>query len=233
MRQPPISSSNALAVSVPTIDALQVLPLAPIVFIVDDDLSVCEMLEAIIGDAGWRSRTLATATALASEPGATVPSCLILGVSSDDHEGIRQQERLAVERGETPVVCIAEIADVSTTVRVMRAGAVDVLTRPVQPEHLRGAIRHALGRSETMLRHFQEIRVLRDRYASLKPRERQVMGLVVSGLLNKQVGGELGISENTVKVHRSRMMHKMNARSLAGLVKVAGRLKVGPFGEAH
>ena len=233
MRQSPLSSPNAPAVAVPAIDAPQVLPSAPIVFIADDDPSVCAMLEAIVGDAGWRARTLATAEALVAEPGVTVPSCLVLGVSSSAHEAIRQQERLAAERGETPIVCITDVADVSVTVRVMRAGAVDVLTRPVQPGHLRSAIRNALERSEAMLRHFQEVRVLRDRYALLKPRERQVMALVVSGLLNKQVGGELGISENTVKVHRSRMMHKMNARSLAGLVKVAGRLKVGPFGDAH
>ena len=162
-----------------------------------------------------------------------MPTCLVLDVSLPRYCSFQLQERLAVERAETPVVCVTGLADVSMTVRAMKAGAIDVLPKPVRPDLLLDAIRHALARSDAVLRQTLEARRLRECYASLSVRERQVMALVASGLLNKQVGGELGISEITVKAHRGRVMRKMNVRSLAALVKIAGKLEIAAPGDAH
>jgi len=211
------------------VDAPPVVPSASVVFVADDDASVCEALETLIHDAGWQARILPSAYARLSQPEDPVPRCVVLDVSPPHSGGLTLEEWLAGEHSETPIVCITAQADVSTTVRAMKAGAVDVLTKPVCPELLLEAIRHALERSETMLRRSAEGRQLRDRYASLSQRERQVMALVVSGLLNKQVGGELGISEITVKAHRGSVMRKMNAASFAQLVQMAGKL---PFAHA-
>ena len=198
----------------------------PIVFVVDDDISVRESLESLIRFAGWQPQTFASAQEFLSHPRAFVPSCLVLDVMLPDLNGLDLQKRIATDRIDMPIIFITGHGDVPTTVQAMKAGAVEFLTKPFRDDLLLGAIRHAIDRSHSALRHEAEIRVLRDRYASLSRRERQVMALVVSGRLklNKQVGGELGISEITVKAHRGNMMRKMKADSLPDLVNMAAKL---------
>jgi FixJ family two-component response regulator len=196
----------------------------PIVFVVDDDISVRESLELLIRPEGWEPETFASAQEFLARPRALVPSCLVLDVSLPGLNGLELQKRVAVERTDMPIIFITGYGDVPMTVQAMKAGAVEFLTKPFCDEVLLSAIRHALERSHTALYQEAEMQVLRDRYASLTRRERQVMALVVSGLLNKQVGGELGISEITVKAHRGQVMQKMKAESFADLVKMAARL---------
>jgi FixJ family two-component response regulator len=194
------------------------------VFVVDDDISVRESLELLIRSEGWEPETFASAQEFLARPRALVPSCLVLDVSLPGLNGLELQKRVAVERTDMPIIFITGYGDVPMTVQAMKAGAVEFLTKPFGDEVLLSAIRHALERSHTALYQEAEMQVLRDRYASLTRRERQVMALVVSGLLNKQVGGELGISEITVKAHRGQVMQKMKAESFADLVKMAARL---------
>ena len=196
----------------------------PTVFVVDDDVSVRESLELLIGCAGWQPETFASAREFLAHPRVLAPSCLILDVSLPDLNGLDLQKRIAGDRGDMPIIFITGHGDIPMTVQAMKAGAVEFLTKPFSDEALLSAIQHAIERSEAELGHEAEIRELRDCYASLSPREREVMALVVSGLLNKQVGGELGISEITVKAHRGKMMRKMKADSLADLVKMAAML---------
>jgi len=198
----------------------------PIVFVVDDDISVRESLELLIRHEGWRPETFATAEAFLARPQVPVPSCLVLDVTLPDLNGLDLQKRIAADRVEMPIIFITGYGDVPMTVRAMKAGAVEFLTKPFGDEVLLAAIRGAIARSAVALGEEAEMRVLRDRHASLSPREREVMALVVSGLLNKQVGGELGISEITVKAHHGRMMQKMRAASLADLVGMAAKLRV-------
>jgi FixJ family two-component response regulator len=200
----------------------------PIVFVVDDDVSVRESLELLIRCAGWQPETFASAQEFLARPRPVAPSCLILDVSLPDLNGLDLQKRIAADRTEMPIIFITGHGDVPMTVQAMKAGAVEFLTKPFGDEALLGAIRHAIERSRTALGHEAEIRVLRDYYASLTHREQEVMALVVSGLLNKQVGGELGISEITVKAHRGNVMRKMKAGSLADLVNMAARLRIDP-----
>jgi FixJ family two-component response regulator len=195
------------------------------IFVVDDDLSVRESLELLIRSAGWRAETFASGQEFLSRPRATGPCCLLLDVTLPGLNGLELQQQLA-ERTEMPIIFITGHGDIPTTVRAMKAGAVEFLTKPLQHDLLVAAIRGALDRSRTALRLDSEMQVLRHRYESLTPREREVMALVVSGLLNKQVGGELGISEITVKVHRGQVMRKMKADSLPDLVTMAARLGV-------
>ncbi len=202
-------------------------PATPIVFVVDDDISVRESLELMIQHEGWRPKTFASAKKFLDCPRAVVPSCLVLDVSLPGLDGLELQKRVAVERTDMPIIFITGYGDVPKTVQAMKGGAVEFLTKPFNDEVLLTAIRQALERSRLALAHETEMQELRDRYASLTRREGQVMALVVSGLLNKQVGGELGISEITVKAHRGQVMQKMKANSLADLVKMAGRL--GPI----
>ena len=197
----------------------------PIVFVVDDDVSVRESLELLIHNEGWRPETFASAHEFLGHPRALVPSCLLLDISLPGLNGLDLQKRVAVERRDMPIIFITGYGDVPKTVQAMKAGAVEFLTKPFNDEALLTAIRQALERSRFALAQEAEIQQLRDRYASLTTREREVMGLVVSGLLNKQVGGELGISEITVKAHRGQVMHKMKANSVADLVKMAERLQ--------
>jgi FixJ family two-component response regulator len=200
-------------------------PPIPIVFVVDDDISVRESLELLIRHEGWLPQTFATAEAFLARPQVAVPSCLVLDVTLPDLNGLDLQKRIAADRVEMPIIFITGYGDVPMTVRAMKAGAVEFLTKPFGDEVLLAAIRGAIARSAVALGEEAEMRVLRDRHASLSPREREVMALVVSGLLNKQVGGELGISEITVKAHRGRMMQKMQAASLADLVGMAAKLR--------
>ena len=196
----------------------------PIVFVVDDDVSVRESLELLIRCEGWEPQTFASALEFLSRPRALVPSCLVLDISLPGLNGLDLQKQVAVERPDIPIIFITGYGDVPKTVQAMKAGAVEFLTKPFAEEVLLSAIRQAIERSQAALGREAEIRTLRDRYASLSGREREVMTLVVSGLLNKHVGGELGISEITVKAHRGRMMQKMKAGSLADLVNMAAQL---------
>jgi len=208
------------------------LPSTPIVFVVDDDISVRESLELLIRSEGWQPELFASAQEFLSHPRAPLPSCLVLDVSLPGLNGLELQKRVAVERPDVPIIFITGYGDVPTTVRAMKAGAVEFLTKPFSDGMLLNAIRNALERSRIALARQAEIRKLQDCYASLTPRERQVMALVVSGLLNKQVGGELGISEITVKAHRGKVMQKMKADSLPALVKMASQLRIRPASKA-
>jgi FixJ family two-component response regulator len=200
----------------------------PIVFVVDDDISVRESLELLISAAGWQPETFAPAQEFLSHPRVLAPSCLILDVALPDLNGLDLQKRVAVDRIDMPIIFITGYGDVPMTVQAMKAGAVEFLTKPFSDDVLLHAIRHAIERSQTALDHEAEVRALRDCHASLSRREREVMALVVSGMMNKQVGGELGISEITVKAHRGQVMRKMKANSLADLVNMAARLRLAP-----
>ena len=197
----------------------------PIVFVVDDDVSVREALELLIRKIGWQPEIFASAQEFLDRPRSLVPSCLVLDISLPGLSGLELQKRIAVERMDMPIIFITGYGDVPKSVQAMKAGAVEFLTKPVSNEDLLAAIRQALERSRAALDHGAEIQELRDRYGSVSPRERQVMALVVSGLLNKQVADELGISVITVKTHRGKVMQKMKADSLAGLVKMDAKLR--------
>jgi FixJ family two-component response regulator len=200
----------------------------PVVFVVDDDVSVRESLPPLFACVGWRSETFASAEEFLERPRGFVPSCLILDVRLPELDGLELQNRLALEHAHMPIIFITGHGDVPMTVRAMKAGAVEFLTKPFDDEVLLNAIRQALEHSTATLLHASEMRALRECHASLSQREREVMALVVSGLLNKQVGGQLGISEVTVKAHRGQVMRKMKADSFASLVKMAARLGLVP-----
>ena len=200
----------------------------PIVFIVDDDVSVRESLELLVHSAGWQPEMFASATAFLARPRVAVPSCLVLDVSLPDLNGLELQQRLAEDGLDVPIIFITGYGDVPMTVRAMKAGAAEFLTKPFSNDVLLDAITQAIERSRAALDQEAELRDVRERYASLSRREREVMALVVSGMLNKQVGGELHISEITVKAHRGKVMRKMKANSLADLVKIAAALPTSP-----
>lgn len=204
----------------------------PIVFVVDDDVSVRESLEPLIRWAGFEVETFASAREFLARPPAAAPSCLVLDVKLPDLNGLDLQARIAVERREMPILFITGYGDVPMTVKAMKAGAVEFLTKPFADGVLLEAVRQAIERSRAALGEAADLKELQDRYASLTRREREVMSWVVAGLLNKQIGAEMGTSEITVKAHRGNVMRKMKAGSLADLVRTAARLNLPLPGRA-
>jgi FixJ family two-component response regulator len=197
------------------------LPELPVVFVIGSDISLHQELDVLAHSARWRTETVTSTSALLDQRRTFGPSCLVLDVSQLESDDLIPRQWPT----EMPIICITTAGDVSLSVRAMKAGAADVLTKPVGSALLRDAVRLALSQSEKGLREGVELNGIRERYVSLSGREREVMALVVSGLMNKQVGGELGISEITVKAHRGRMVRKMKARSLPNLVIMAARLQ--------
>lgn len=206
------------------------VPAKPTVFVVDDDISVRESLELLIENEGWHPQVFASAQAFLSRPAPTTPSCLLLDVNLPDLNGLDLQQRLSATRKTMPIIFITGHGDVPMTVKAMKAGALEFLTKPFQHDELRGAIRHALDLSDGALKEEAVLHELRDRYDRLTPRERQVMALVVAGRLNKQVADELAITEITVKSHRGQVMRKMKADSLPELVTMDAKLRPAPGG---
>jgi FixJ family two-component response regulator len=200
---------------------------SPVVFVVDDDVSVRESLELLIRCAGLQAQTFASAGEFLASPRVDAPSCLVLDVSLPDLNGLDLQARVAGERSDMPIIMITGHADVPMSVRAMKAGAAEFMVKPFDVDEMLGAVRSAIARSDVALGDQAALRPLRERHASLSQRERQVMSLVVTGRLNKQIARELGISEITVKAHRGKVMRKMQVDSLAELVNVASRLRVG------
>src|SRR6266576_1998332 len=200
----------------------------PIVFVVDDDISVRESLDLLIKFAGWQPETFASAGEFLARPRTATPSCLVLDVSLPEINGLELQKLIGSDRTDMPIIFISGHGDVPMTVQAMKAGAVEFLTKPFDDEVLLSALRHAIKRSAAVLDDQAEIAALSSCYESLTPREQDVLRLVVAGMLNKQIGLQLGISEITVKAHRGKMMQKMKAESLADLVKTAVRLGLAP-----
>ena len=194
-----------------------------VVFVVDADAAARESLELIVESAGWQAETFASAQEFLGRSRPIEPSCLVMDVKLPDLSGLELQRRVA-ERTDMPIIFLSASADVAMTVQAMKAGAVEFLTKPFEEDVLLNALRGALERSRAAQREHSVMLTLRNRYASLSTRERQVLALVVSGLLNKQVAGELGISEITVKAHRGQVMRKMKADSLPALVHMVARV---------
>ena len=197
-----------------------------IVFVVDDDASVREALQRLVRSAGLKVEAFASAEEFLKRARTEEPSCLLLDVRLPDLSGLDLQRRMVEANTEMPIVFITGHGDIPTTVRAMKAGAVEFLTKPLVEGDVLESIQHAIARDRAVRGHHAEMADLRARYASLTPREEEVMAWVVSGLLNKQIAGELGISEETVKVHRGHLMRKMAADSLAELVKMSARLGI-------
>jgi FixJ family two-component response regulator len=197
-----------------------------IVFIVDNDISVRESLTILIENAGLRPQTFASAAEFLAHPKSATPSCLVLDSILPDLNGLELQERVSAERCDIPIIFLSSQVDISTAVKAIKRGALEFLLKPFDSDMLLSTIRSAIKRSEITLRREMEFHRLRADYESLSRREREVMAGVASGLLNKEVGTELGISEITVKVHRGSVMRKMKADSFAHLVNMASRLRV-------
>jgi len=205
----------------------------PVVFVVNDDVSLRERLEQLISRAGWKAETFESAMEFLAHPRTLAPSCLILDVALPDLSGLELQKRIAADRIDMPIIFVTGHREVPIAVQAMKAGALEFLTRPFSSEELLSAIRQAIERSQAALSREAQLRELRECHAALTPREREVMTLVASGLLNKQVGGELGISEITVKAHRGNVMRKMKAGSLADLVRMDAKLNLAALAVTH
>jgi FixJ family two-component response regulator len=214
-----------------TSDARGVAPgshATPVVFVVDDDVSVRESLELLIRYAGWRVETFASAPEFLARTPVDCASCLVLDVSLPGLSGLDLQNHLASDRTDMPIIFITGHGDIPMTVQAMKAGAVEFLTKPFGDDVILSAIRNAIERSQAERGRQAEMRALQERYASLSPREQEVMVRVVAGRLNKQVAADLTISEITVKAHRGRVMRKMHADSVADLVRMAATLRLPP-----
>jgi FixJ family two-component response regulator len=195
----------------------------PVVFVVDDDISVRESLETLISEAGWEVRTFASAEAFLAHQRERVPNCLVLDVGLPDLNGLELQQRLA-SGPSLPIIFVTGRGDIPMSVQAMKAGAVEFLTKPFGAQTLLSAVRSAIEHSRTLIAVEADLQALCERYESLTTREKEVMAHVVSGQLNKRIAFELGISEVTVKVHRGRVTHKMGAASVPELVDMAARL---------
>ena len=223
---PAISTPGLIPALNRDFDTRTTLPVSPIVFVVDDDIDVRQSIELLIRSKGWQPQLCSSAQEFLAQPRLCVPSALILAFSFANSSSLEVQKQIARECPEIPIIIVADNEDIPTTVQAMKAGAVDFLMKPLHQEPLVAAIRQSLARSRAVLDLGREMHELRSCYTSLTPRERQVMALVVTGLLNKQVGAELGISEITVKAHRGQVMQKMKAKSFAHLVNMALRLRI-------
>jgi FixJ family two-component response regulator len=201
-------------------------PTAPTVVVVDDDISVRESLELLIQNEGWQPALFESANDFLARLSTVSPSCLILDINLPDLSGLDIQQRITDEKFSTPIIFITGYGDIPTSVRAMKAGAAEFLTKPLDDEVMLEAIRGAVLRGQANLKREGVHRQLQERFDSLTKREREVMSLVVKGLMNKQVGFELDISEITVKAHRGRVMEKMHAATFVDLVNMAGRLGI-------
>jgi FixJ family two-component response regulator len=207
-------------------------PTLPTVVVVDDDVSVRESLELLIQNEGWQPALFESAQEFLARLPSVVPSCLILDVNLPDLSGLDIQQRISDAKSSTPIIFITGYGDIPTSVRAMKAGAAEFLTKPLNDEILIAAVRQAVLRSQANLKREGAQRQLQERFDLLSKREREVMNLIVKGLMNKQVGFELGISEITVKAHRGRVMEKMHAATFVDLVNMAGRLGISTAKEA-
>jgi FixJ family two-component response regulator len=205
---------------------------SPVVFVVDEDRSVRESLEALIQFQGWHAETFSSAHDFLARPRDLVPSCLVLDISLPDVSGLDLQKRVAADRVDMPVIFITGCGDVAMTVQAMKAGAAEFLTKPFDARVLLEAIKQAIAQSRSLLEQEAASQELWGRYELLSTREREVMALVVTGRLNKQIGSELGISEITVKAHRGRVMRKMKASSLPDLVNLVTWLHLAPSSDS-
>jgi FixJ family two-component response regulator len=230
-RSPDLSPRGAKTTKSPQpvkaeVKSRRIEPSSPIVFVVDDDISVRESLDLLIRKQGWQPKIFSSGQEFLESARVLVPNCLLLDLSLPGLNGLDLQKRIVIERAEMPIIFITGYGDVPKSVEAMKGGAAEFLTKPLNHEVLLSAIRQSLERSRLALTRQAELQTLRNRYASLTAREREVMAWIVSGLLNKQVGGQMDIAESTVKAHRGQVMQKMNAESLADLVKMASKLRV-------
>ena len=198
----------------------------PTVFVVDDDISVRESLKNLLRSVGLKVETFRTAQEFQSRPPSSVPSCLVLDIRLPGLSGLDLQRQLAETKHEIPIVFITGHGDIPMSVRAIKAGAVEFLTKPFRDQDLLYAVRQAIDLDGQRRSHKTETAKLRERYGSLTLREQEVLKYVVRGLVNKQIAAEIGITEPTVKLHRGRLMHKMEAESLADLVRMAQKIGI-------